>query len=114
MTIHHRLAGFYEGNVLVVLVRTQGDAATGKFLLGRHLVETNLMALVFNDAAVFHSNIARKYHIHPLGGGILEIDSEEQMISLNGASKVYDREACRELTHRALLAALPDWQISVE
>lgn len=112
MTIHHRLVSFHGGIDLVLLVHTRGDVASGKFLLGRHLVVTNLMALVFDDGPAFHSGIVQKYHIHPLGGGMFDIDSSAQTISLYGASKAYGREPNRETTRRALLTIFPDWQIT--
>lgn len=114
MRVRHRLFSFDSGYDLVVLVNTQGDVTSGKFLVGRHLIETNLMALVLADVPFFHTGIAQKYHVHPLGGGIFEIDSGEQTIHLYGASKAYGREASRDLTARALLGALPDWRITVE
>ena len=72
------------------------------------------MTLVFDDTISFHQGIARRYHIHPIGGGTCRIDSDNHAITLRGTSKAYGAEPRREMTKRALLSVFPDWHIAVE
>ena len=111
MNIRVRLSNFYEGRDVVVIVKCQDEGLLhGKYVVGRHYMDQNIVALVLDATVEFHPAIAKKYRLVALGGGHFSVDHGEASIHISGKSDTYGAEPDRELTSRALKAALPAYK----
>ena len=103
-----RLERLWNGADCVVVFRHGKEpVVNGKFLLGFHKVEKDLVAIVFDDSAKYHVDLANKYKLRPIGGGHLRLDTGQRQITLWGRSEAFGREPDREMTQQAIAAALP-------
>ena len=116
MNIRARLDKFYDGRDVVVIVKCPDDGwlLRGKYIVGRHHTDQNIVALVLDAAFDFHPAIAKKYRLVALGGGHFSVDHGQALIHLSGKSDTYGAEPDRELTRRALKAALPSYKTVIE
>lgn len=116
MNIRARLDKFYDGRDVVVIVKCPDDEwlLRGKYIVGRHHTDQNIVALVLDAAFEFHPAIAKKYRLVALGGGHFSVDHGQALIHLSGKSDTYGAEPDRELTRRALKAALPSYKTVIE
>lgn len=111
MNIRVPLRGFFRGGDVVVIVKCPDTAGTvaGKYVVGRHRLYSNVVAFVFDATASFHPVIAKQYQLIPLGGGRFLLDHNSASIWIGGSSETYGTDPDRELTVRALSAALPGY-----
>lgn len=116
LNIRVRLNNFFEGRDVVVIVKCPDDdgRVCGKYLVGRHSTEVNVLALVFDAGIQFHPAIAKKYRLIPLGGGHFVVDHGEGSIRILGKSDTYGAELDRQFTARALETALPAYATFIE
>ena len=108
MLIRRRLSQA-EGEIEVVLQSADGVKARGKFLVGRTRLDGDLIALVFDDEAGFHKDIAIKHGLRPLGGGWCEIDHRARTVRVSSSSQAFGREPDRERTLRCFRECLPGY-----
>jgi hypothetical protein len=97
----------------VLLKSADSVKAAGKFLLGRLLLDGGRMALVFDDAARFHKDIAVTHRLRPMGGGWCEIDHDARTVRVSSASQAFGREPDRERTLRCFRQCLPGYDCEV-
>lgn len=102
------------GLVRVRLVGGAGERIWGKFVVGRLKGDPGKRALVFDDGAVFHKDIAAAHAIDPAGGGWVEIDHTNRHARIGGRSTQFGRELDRGLTVVLLEKALPDYLVESE
>ena len=99
---------------MVVIVKCQDGHVSGKYVVGRHNTDRSIVALVLDAAVEFHPAIAKKYRLVAMGGGHFSVDHDEASIHIGGKSDTYGAEPDRELTSRALKAALPTYTTFIE
>ena len=99
-----------DGEIEVLLKAADGMKAAGKFLLGRPLLDAGRLALVFDDEAGFHKDIAVKHQLRPLGGGWCVIDHAERTVRVSSTSQAFGREPDRERTLRCFRECLPGYR----
>lgn len=111
ISVRKRLPGLWNGADCVVVFRHAGEpVAEGKFLLGHHKIEKDLVAVVFDNSAKYHVDLATKYKLHPIGGGHLRVDFRRRQITLWGRSEAFGEEPDRGMTRQVIEAALPDYE----
>src|ERR1019366_6488573 len=100
MNIRVRLSKFLEGRDVVVIVECSDDTGQlgGKYIVGRHHTDPNIVALVLDAEISFHPAIAKKYRLVPLGGGHFAVDHVERSIRIGGRSDTYGAEPDRVFT----------------
>lgn len=79
-----------------------------------HLVQRDLVAVVFDSEMPFHPAIARKYGLVPIEGGHFRISQSEATLHLGGRSETYGAEADRQLTWNTLKAALATYRVLID
>jgi hypothetical protein len=82
-------------HVDVMLKAGDGPRVSGKYLVGRPLLNSSALALAFDDAAEFHKDIAHDHGLRPLGGGWCEIDHAARTVTLSSSSQAFGREPDR-------------------
>jgi len=106
------LEGLLRGKTFVVVLRHDRSPAEGKFLVGSSLFSDDTIALVFDNRAASHRELAGRYNLHPWGGGWLSLDDEQRRVRITGVSQDYGKEPDRDLTVRALKLAFPDYEVT--
>jgi hypothetical protein len=101
-----------QGGMVRVMLRGTGDQRIwGKFVFGRLKGEPDKRALVFDDEAVFHKDIAAAYGVEVSGGGWIEFDQTNRTALVGGKSTQFGREPDRGLTVDLLDEALPGYRV---
>jgi hypothetical protein len=114
MNLRVQLSGFCDDQDLVVIVKCpDGGVQSGKYIVGRHATMHRILAVVMDARFSFHPALAKAYRLHPFGGGRFAIDQEAACIHIFGISEALGAEPERELTRKALAAALPNFTILV-
>ncbi len=108
MTISN-LVNAPDGRISVILRAADEPRVAGKFLLGRPILDSSRLMLVFDDQAGFHKDIALAHGLRPLGGGWCEIVHPERRVRLSGGSQAFGREPDRERTLRCFRECLPGY-----
>ncbi len=79
----------------------------GKYLAGRLRDDASQPAVVFDDSAAFHKDLAETYGLRPLGGGWCEIHHDARQIVLSNHSAQFGREPDRALAVALFQRAFP-------
>lgn len=99
------------GPVRVVIRAGKGARVWGKFVFGRLKSDSGVRALVFDDSAEFHKDVALVHGVEVDGGGWVEFDQTNRTARVGGRSTQFGRERDRGLTVDLLAGALPDYRV---
>lgn len=99
------------GQVKVVIRAGKGARVWGKFVFGRLKSDPEKRALVFDDSAEFHKDIALAHGVQVDGGGWVEFDQTNRVARVGGRSTQFGRERDRGLTVNLLDEALPGYRV---
>ena len=99
------------GPVRVMLAGAGDERIWGKFVFGRMKGDPDKRALVFDDEAVFHKDLAAAYGVEVSGGGWIEFDQSNRTALVGGKSTQFGRELDRGLTVDLLDESLPGYRV---
>ncbi|MEM2478946.1 MAG: hypothetical protein QXJ92_02000 [Candidatus Pacearchaeota archaeon] len=102
---------YFPYDAYVELVYGEKPKEEGSFVLG--LNRDGYLSLVCDTREKEVSDIIEDYHIKPIGGGLMEIDSKNKKIKVCKSDSKYGYEP-RIVTAHLLEKALPDWKIEIE
>jgi len=116
MNVRVQLNKFLGGKDVVVIVKCADvpGVLRGKYVVGRHQTNEDIVAIVFDAEMSFHPAIARKYRLVPLGGGYFAVDHKSASIHISGKSERFGAEPNRSATGQALEAALPTYRAVID
>ncbi len=99
------------GSVRVVIAGEDDARIWGKFVFGRLKSDPAKRALVFDDSAVLHKDIALAHGVEAAGGGWVEFDQTNRTARVGGRSTQFGRERDRGFTVDLLDEALPGYRV---
>ncbi|MGJ5819443.1 hypothetical protein [Paludibaculum fermentans] len=98
-----------QQTIVLILHAAEREKVEGKYVMGLIPEEGGKLAIVFDDSATFHRDIAEKYGLKPLGGGWCTIDTRSKVLLLSGRSTQYGMEPDRNMTLAAFQAHFPNY-----